>query len=356
MIKNLPFLDYSISHFNRFSFSRRKVCFMAAILLGSFHGQQSSATELKNYVNNMQQVVIRGKITDMQHNSLEGVSIYYEGSRNATKSDANGNFQIEVNTKTTGALRFTLIGYKETRLSLNGQDFYTVQLEPETKVLDEIVTVGYAREKKINLTGAVASVDAKVLEDRPLTNLGRGLQGAIGNLTVGVGNGAPGNGSSFNVRGLTSVNGGGPLILVDGAQVNPNMINPADVESVTVLKDAASASIYGTQAAYEVILITTKKGKDGPAKVSVQSNVSVNSPLRVPQYVNSWEFVNFHNETNKNSGGGATITIKTIWITCMPTLQTQGIIYQSFLIPVIPINTFMLVIQIGLRRHGRKLR
>ncbi len=304
MIKNLPFLDYSISHFNRFSFSRRKVCFMAAILFGSFHGQLSKATDLSGYVNNLQQVTIRGKITDTQHNSLEGVSIYYEGSSNATKSDANGNFQIQVKGKTGGALRFKLIGYRETQVSLNGQDFYAVQLEPESKVLDEIVTVGYAREKKINLTGAVASVDAKVLEDRPLTNLGRGLQGVIGNLTVGVGNGAPGNGSSFNVRGLTSVNGGGPLVLVDGAQVNPNMINPADVESVTVLKDAASASIYGTQAAYGVILITTKKGKDGPAKVSVQSNVSVNSPLRVPQYVNSWEFVNFHNETNKNSGGG----------------------------------------------------
>lgn len=164
--------------------------------------------------------------------------------------------------------------------------------------------MGYGTQKKANLTGAVASVSAETLESRPITNLSQGLQGMIGNLNISADNGAPGKGYGFNVRGTTSINSSGPLVLVDGVQMDPNMINPADVESVSVLKDAASASIYGTQAAYGVVLITTKEGKDEKAKISFSSNWSVNSPTRKPEYMDSWTFANFHNLTNRNSGGG----------------------------------------------------
>src|SRR5690606_28292661 len=111
-----------------------------------------------------------------------------------------------------------------------------------------------------NQTGAIAQISSKVLDSRPLTKLGQGLQGAVSNLNVNPGSGAPGRGVSFNIRGNTSINGGSPLILVDGVQMDPKLINPQDVQSVNVLKDAASASIYGARAAFGVILITTKSG------------------------------------------------------------------------------------------------
>lgn len=126
--------------------------------------------------------------------------------------------------------------------------------------MDEVVVVGYGTQKKANLSGAVAAVDGKVLQDRPITNIGQGLQGVVPNLNITMNNGgAPGATSSFNIRGNTSLNGGSPLVLVDNVQMDANLVNPDDIESISVLKDAASASIYGARAAYGVILITTKK-------------------------------------------------------------------------------------------------
>ncbi len=138
----------------------------------------------------------------------------------------------------------------------------------KTKDIDEVVIVGYGKQKKVNLTGAVASVSAKQLESRPIANLGQGLQGLIPNLNINVGSGKPGQGSTFNIRGTTSINGGDPLILVDNVQMDPNLINPADVATVTVLKDAASTAIYGVRGAFGVVLITTKTGKKN-AKIAV---------------------------------------------------------------------------------------
>ncbi|UIR55281.1 TonB-dependent receptor [Sphingobacterium sp. SRCM116780] len=286
-------------------YNKRSTChfsLMLTLALGTAQLPISFVQAHERFVQDVQKITISGKIVTNKGESLAGVSVYLEGTSSATKSNADGTFQIQ-STKSSGQLKIRLVGYKEKLVPFSGINLLTIQLESETTVLDEIVTVGYAKEKKINLTGAVASVDAKVLDDRPLANLGAGLQGMIGNLNISTGNGAPGKGSGFNIRGLNSINGGGPLILVDGAQMDPNLINPADVESVSVLKDAASSSIYGTQAAYGVILITTKKGKEGNAKINIQSNLAINQPTRIPSYLNSWEFANFLNETNRNSGG-----------------------------------------------------
>lgn len=201
-------------------------------------------------------------------------------------------------------MEVSFIGYINKVVVVGSQNDLVITLEEDNKTLDEVVVVGYGTQKKVNLTGAVASVSSDVLESRPITNLSQGLQGMIGNLNISADNGSPGKGYGFNVRGTTSINSAGPLVLVDGVQMDPNLINPADVESVSVLKDAASASIYGTQAAYGVVLITTKKGKDQSAKVSFSSNWSLNSPTKIPEYMDSWTYANFHNLTNRNSGGG----------------------------------------------------
>ena len=246
---------------------------------------------------------ITGCVLDVTGSPLPGASVLVKGApgRGAI-TDMDGNFSVEA--EQGEQLEISFIGMETQVVTVSAKTRLQITLKEDSKTLDEVVVVGYGTQKKANLTGAVASVSAETLESRPITNLSQGLQGMIGNLNISADNGAPGKGYGFNVRGTTSINSSGPLVLVDGVQMDPNMINPADVESVSVLKDAASASIYGTQAAYGVVLITTKKGKDEKAKISFSSNWSVNSPTRKPEYMDSWTFANFHNLTNRNSGGG----------------------------------------------------
>ena len=165
--------------------------------------------------------------------------------------------------------------------------------------------MGYGTQKKANLSGAVAAVDGKVLQDRPITNIGQGLQGVVPNLNITMNNGgAPGATSSFNIRGNTSLNGGSPLVLVDNVQMDANLVNPDDIESISVLKDAASASIYGARAAYGVILITTKKGKksDKPT-VSLSATGYWQSPALTFHNVNSMQYLTMMDEAYQNDGG-----------------------------------------------------
>ena len=169
----------------------------------------------------------------------------------------------------------------------------------------QVVVVGYGTQKKANLSGAVAAVDGKVLQDRPITNIGQGLQGVVPNLNITMNNGgAPGATSSFNIRGNTSLNGGSPLVLVDNVQMDANLVNPDDIESISVLKDAASASIYGARAAYGVILITTKKGKksDKPT-VSLSATGYWQSPALTFHNVNSMQYLTMMDEAYQNDGG-----------------------------------------------------
>jgi len=194
---------------------------------------------------------------------------------------------------------------KSQTVAVNGRSRIDVTMASDTELLEEVVVVGYGTQKKVNLTGAVGTADKKVLENRPITNLGQGLQGVIPNLQVNQSSYSPGKGSSFNIRGTTSLNGGSPLVLVDGVVQDPNLINPNDVESVSVLKDAASASIYGARAAYGVILITTKNGKkDQKPTLNVNTSYSLTSPSNIPKYADSWEYITYMNLASKNAGGG----------------------------------------------------
>lgn len=180
-----------------------------------------------------------------------------------------------------------------------------VVLQSNVNDLNEVVVVGYGTQKKANLTGAVASVNGSVLENRPISNIGQGLQGVVPNLNVSMGHGgAPGAGASFNVRGTTSLNGGEPLVLVDNVQMDANLVNPDDIESISVLKDAASAAIYGARAAYGVILITTKKGKLN-SRPTVQFSASGywQSPAVEMHNVNSLDYLKMIDIAYQNSGG-----------------------------------------------------
>ena len=216
-------------------------------------------------------------------------------------TDIDGNFSVNAAPGTM--LTFSYTGFKtQTAKAQNGM---RVVLESDVSNLNEVVVVGYGTQKKANLTGAVASVNGAVLENRPISNIGQGLQGVVPNLNVTMGRGgAPGASASFNVRGTTSLNGGEPLVLVDNVQMDPNLVNPDDIESISVLKDAASAAIYGARAAYGVILITTKKGKLN-SRPTVQFSASGywQKPAVEMHNVNSLDYLRMIDIAYQNSGG-----------------------------------------------------
>ena len=247
--------------------------------------------------------VCNGVVTDTTGETVIGASVVVKGTTNGTITGLDGDFSLSGVTKGS-ILVVSFVGYQNTEVKWNGQPL-TIVLKEDTKVLDEVVVVGYGTQKKANLSGAVAAVDGKVLQDRPITNIGQGLQGVVPNLNITMNNGgAPGATSSFNIRGNTSLNGGSPLVLVDNVQMDANLVNPDDIESISVLKDAASASIYGARAAYGVILITTKKGKksDKPT-VSLSATGYWQSPALTFHNVNSMQYLTMMVEAYQNDGG-----------------------------------------------------
>lgn len=247
--------------------------------------------------------VCNGVVTDTTGETVIGASVVVKGTTNGTITGLDGDFSLSGVTKGSIVV-VSFVGYQNTEVKWNGQPL-TIVLKEDTKVLDEVVVVGYGTQKKANLSGAVAAVDGKVLQDRPITNIGQGLQGVVPNLNITMNNGgAPGATSSFNIRGNTSLNGGSPLVLVDNVQMDANLVNPDDIESISVLKDAASASIYGARAAYGVILITTKKGKksDKPT-VSLSATGYWQSPALTFHNVNSMQYLTMMDEAYQNDGG-----------------------------------------------------
>jgi tonB-linked outer membrane protein, susC/ragA family len=244
--------------------------------------------------------LIKGSITSDSGEPLIGVTVKVAGGQGAV-TDIDGNFSVNAAPGTM--LTFSYTGFKpQTAKAQNGM---RVVLESDVSNLNEVVVVGYGTQKKANLTGAVASVNGAVLENRPISNIGQGLQGVVPNLNVTMGRGgAPGASASFNVRGTTSLNGGEPLVLVDNVQMDPNLVNPDDIESISVLKDAASAAIYGARAAYGVILITTKKGKLN-SRPTVQFSASGywQKPAVEMHNVNSLDYLRMIDIAYQNSGG-----------------------------------------------------
>lgn len=250
-------------------------------------------------------VTVSGTVIDTESGiPIPGVNVREKDTQNGVVTDFDGNYSIRV--PRTAILEFSYLGYSTIEVPVNEQTEIDIELEVQASGLDEVVVVGYGTQRKINLTGAVSSIDSDILESRPITTVGQGLQGVIPNLNITMASGIPGSGASFNIRGGTSINGGGPLVLVDGVQMDPNLINPDNIESVSVLKDAASAAIYGARAAYGVILITTKDGRrEQKPQLSYTGMVSFNRPTKMPEYMNSLDYVNMMNIASRNSGGGA---------------------------------------------------
>ena len=233
-----------------------------------------------------QQKTITGKVTDDEGLPLPGVSVSIKGTTSGTSSGGDGTYSIQASAGQV--LQFRFIGTLPQEHTVGTASLINVVLRTDTKSLDEVVIVGYGTLKKATLTGAISTVDvAEVLSSRPTTDVVRALQGAVPGLTITSPSGALGSNPSIRLRGLSgSLNGGGaqPLILLDNVEITDlQNVNPDDIEAISVLKDAASASIYGTRAAWGVILITTKSGKKGaPTRVNYSNNVSMATPTQTP--------------------------------------------------------------------------
>ncbi|GAA4801988.1 TonB-dependent receptor [Olivibacter ginsenosidimutans] len=258
------------------------------------------------------QITISGLVTDENKQPLPGVSVIEKGTKNGTSTNENGAFSIKLS-NASSVLVFNLLGYISQEAPASNSPL-TIVLKENQEALEEVVVVGFGSQKKENLTGAVASVDAKKLANRPVANLGQGLQGLVPNLNITSANGKPGTGSSFNVRGIGTISSdgstaSGPLILVDGAQRDPNSIDPTDVESVTVLKDAAASAIYGGRAAYGVILIQTKNPVNQKPQINYSGEYTLGRPTKMAKYINSVDYIRMHREANRNGqDGGVTAT------------------------------------------------
>ncbi|MEO5999744.1 MAG: SusC/RagA family TonB-linked outer membrane protein, partial [Chitinophagaceae bacterium] len=247
---------------------------------------------------------IHGKVVNEDGNPLQGVSVVIAGKQNGTTTNSDGRFTMTVPNANT-VLEISSVGFLTKRVNVGDQTEIAVTLENDIAGLSDVVVIGYGTEKKVNLTGAVSNVSSKVLESRPITSIGQGLQGTVSNLNITPGSGSLGKASSFNIRGNTSINGGSPLVLVDGIPMDINLLNPNDIDNVTVLKDAASAAIYGARAAYGVILVTTKRGKTrgGKPKISLSTFVSSNEPTVNIDFIDTKDRIAFMNEAYLRQNG-----------------------------------------------------
>ncbi|WP_374164823.1 SusC/RagA family TonB-linked outer membrane protein [Arcticibacter sp. MXS-1] len=258
-----------------------------------------------------QQLRVRGVVRDAS-GALPGVSVKVAGTTNGTVTDLNGAYRLNVQEEQT--LVFSFVGYMSQNISLkdrkpvNGEYVLNVTMQTSESTLNEVVVVGFGTQRKINLTGAVGTVSSKELESRPTQNAVQALQGLVPGLNIstqGIG-GTLNAGRSVNVRGtgtISSSSSGSPLVLVDGMEGSLDAINPQDIENISVLKDAASAAVYGSRAPFGVILVTTKKGKSGVPQISYNNSFRKSAPVLLPHMMSSYEFVNYFNDADYNGGG-----------------------------------------------------
>lgn len=260
---------------------------------------------------------VTGTVVDETGEPVIGANILEKGKQNGAITDLDGNYSIQVADNAT--LEFSFMGYVNQQVKVGNQSTINVTLKEDMQRLDEIVIVGYGVQKKVNLTGSVSQITAKSLESRPIVSVGQGLQGVIPNLnvTIGGGDNPMGRGAEYNIRGAVSLNTANPLCLVDGVSMDINLLNPDDIESISVLKDAASAAIYGARASAGVILVTTKSGKsskDGKTRVSYSNNIQWSRPTRIPDYVNTLEYMQANNEAAERKNGPGSGPYQDFWM------------------------------------------
>jgi len=259
---------------------------------------------LPQWASAQSRVRISGTVTDPSSEPLVGVGIFEKGTTNGTASDVDGKWELTVAPGATVVAQS--IGYitREFVVS-NTQRVYPIILDEEMTTLDDVVVVGFGSQKKVNLTGSVAVATAEDIEARPVVDIPSALQGLLPGLQLTHSSGDMNTDMTIRVRGTGTIGSGSsdsPLILIDGMQGDIHSLNPQDVDNISVLKDAASASIYGSRAAFGVILITTKRGRDGKARITYNDNFRFSSPIVLPRQMDSYTFAVYFNDASRNAG------------------------------------------------------
>ncbi len=244
---------------------------------------------------------IEGTIVNEDDAPVSGASIIEKGSSNATRSDGEGRFVLNV-TSANATLTISYIGYAPQDVAINGRSNVQIVLSSSSEDIDEIVVVGYGTQRKSNVTGAISSVDVKELEGRPVINVVEALQGTTPGLTIQQSTSQPGSRPAINIRGINTLNNNDPMVIIDGIIGDIQNVNMNDIENISVLKDAASAAIYGSRASNGVILITTKRGNKNTSRLSYDYILGMQTPTFLPKIVEPWIYAELRNEALFNSG------------------------------------------------------
>ena len=286
-----------------FSLSRGLLLVLIAGLGGLFSTPAMATAGTRDFLFTAVAHPVSGTVISDEGDPLIGVTVLVKGTSIGTVTDFDGKYSIELEDG-SGTLVFSYTGYQAQEVAVNGRSVIDLTMSVDVTALEEVVVVGYGSQKKVNLTGAVSSVTSEALENRPIPSVGQGLQGLIPNLNISIRNGDPTRGADFNIRGFESINGGSPLILVDGVPMDLERINPNDIASVNVLKDASAAAVYGARAAFGVILIETKRGKSGKVNIQLSSELSAAKPIfNMDPVTDPYQFVLARNQANIRTNG-----------------------------------------------------
>lgn len=252
-----------------------------------------------------QQQKITGTITNESAAPLAGVSVVVKGTSTGTSTDSNGVFTLSA--APNAILEVSMQGYLKQEINIGTRTTIDIKMAPSLTDLETVVVVGFGTQKKVNLTGAVSSIGAKALADRPVRTAVQALQGLVTGLNISQNNGSLESNPSINIRGTGTIgtSSSSPLVLVDGMEGSLNAINPQDIDNISVLKDASAAAIYGSRAAFGVILVTTKRGKSGKMQINYNNNFRSTAPVLMPKQMDSYTFATFFNDASINGGSAA---------------------------------------------------
>ncbi len=291
-----------------------------------------------------QNAEVSGKVSGSDGDGIPGVSVTVQGTQRGTITKTDGGYSVTATP--TATLVFSFVGYVKQEIPVNNRSTINVTLATDTKALEEVVVVGYGTQRKVETTGSIASVKADELTLLPVTNVAQGLQARVSGVQISQNSGAPGGNISVRIRGTNSINGSSePLYVIDGIQISNgggindvsplSTINPNDIESVEVLKDASASAIYGARGANGVVLITTKRGKAGVTRVMIESYYGVQKVNKTLDVLNAAEFAQLENETFKNTDYPD------------PTSLGQGVDWQKLIFREAPIQSHQLSINGG---------
>lgn len=284
------------------------LCSMGLVTIGT--ATASSFNDVAETEVVQQNNTCNGNVKDDTGETIIGASVVVKGTTNGTITDFDGNFSLS-NLNKGDVIEVSYIGYKTLTVTWNGSPLNLV-LKSDTQTLDEVVVVGFGTQKKVNLTGSVSTVGAEELASRPVSNVSQALQGLVPGMNFDYG--TKGNGGALNtemninIRGTGTIGEGSnaaPLILIDGMEGNMNMLNPNDIENISVLKDAAASSIYGSRAPYGVVLITTKKGKAGRVNINYNNSFRWSQAINMPDVADSYTYATYFNKMQLNDGATA---------------------------------------------------